>query len=75
MPRRDILQEYALFLYKDGHRYRIRYDGGQEGEVIKHFDCMATNPDLNFSWEDAVDLSHEVGRNLVPSLKRIIHDG
>ena len=54
----------VLVLLKKNERYVFLYADGQERVLQRTLGRFATTPDLSFSWEDAVILTHRIQQEL-----------
>ncbi len=50
----------VLVLAKGDERFVFMYADGQESELITRFSRFASDPELSFNWNDAVNLSLRV---------------
>ena len=50
----------VLALVKGSERYVFLYDDESRAELLQHFGRYASQPDLSFTWQDAVLLSRKV---------------
>lgn len=47
----------------------VRYQRGEEADVLLALSAMAQDPRLPFDWRDAAVMAHEVGRRAASALK------
>lgn len=56
---------HVLALLKDGERYIFHYDDASRTEALRTLGRFAANPELSFSWYDAVKLANRIRQEWV----------
>lgn len=59
----------TIRLCKAGHEFWLRYQEGDEPQVLAELAEMVARRDLPFDWFDAAVMSHQLGEHLAKELQ------
>lgn len=62
--------EQEVTLLKDGHRWRLVCQCGEEPELLEAVSELADADDIDFDWFDAAMVAHELKRRVHASLEQ-----